>query len=166
MDNLSFPSIRLYALLSHFIMTCSLLWTRFDSIQVTLHSGYTKSDYKEKEDIYVGLVAFGLALLSAQLFMFATSYYQVNIEATLHLVLDVTACFFIAWIVMDGLDWRTYIYILCFCVILPTFGDALRFSLFIQKNFWVGWKSSTSIYATAKRFYENATAWLSRQLSN
>jgi hypothetical protein len=44
------------------------------------------------------------------------SPHHVTLFGTMKLFLDVVASFFIAWIILDGLEWLTYVYIFVFCV--------------------------------------------------
>lgn len=41
---------------------------------------------------------------------------QLSLFGAVKLFLDIVASFFIAWIILDGLEWLTYVYIFVFCV--------------------------------------------------
>ncbi len=115
-DQLSFPTLRLIVMYCHFIATTSLLWTKYDSLQVTLPSDATISDYNTIEESYSGLVAFGLFLIISELVIFSFNYNELTFNSAMHLLLDIIGTFFVLWIMLDGLDWKTYIYVLVFCL--------------------------------------------------
>lgn len=115
-DNLAFSSLRLIALLSHFVLTYFLLWTKYDSLLVTLSSSATINDYNQINDIHTGLISLGISALGIEIIFFASNPQYVSLFSAIKLFLDFVACFFIAWMVLDGLSWITYIYILVFCV--------------------------------------------------
>lgn len=115
-DQLSFPSIRLVAIYCNFIITSALLWTKYDSLSVSLKSGYTAKDFDEVDETYTGIVGFGLFLIVIELFIFSLNSNEKTFGSAMHLLLDIISGFFNLWIIMDGLDWRTYIFILVFCL--------------------------------------------------
>lgn len=115
-DQLSFSSIRLIAIYCNFVITSALLWTKYDSLSISLKSGYTIKDFSEIDEIYTGIVGFGLFLIVIELLIFSSSFNGKSFGSAMHLLLDIVSGFFNLWIMMDGLDWRTYIYILVFCL--------------------------------------------------
>lgn len=115
-DSLSFSSIRFLSLLSHLILTFFLLWSKYDPLMVTLKSGYTAQDYTNIEDRFTGLIGFGIASLIFEVIMILLVPYHISFFNAIKLLLDIIGSFFICWIVLDGLSWKTYIYILVFCV--------------------------------------------------
>lgn len=116
LDSAGFSSLRCFALITHFTLTPVLIWTRFDSVTVSLKPKYTRGDYGEAEEAYLGLLGFGVTMLVLRLLFFSFSYHHVTIGTVMQLFMDVLGAFFVAWIAVDGLDWRNYIYILVFCV--------------------------------------------------
>ena len=114
--NLSFSSLRLIALISHFILTTALLWTKFDCIMVGLKPGFTLTQYQQVESQFNGLISFGIVSLIFEIIMIMLAPHQISLFDAIKLFLDVLATFIIAWIVLDGLHWKTYIFILVFCV--------------------------------------------------
>lgn len=115
-DNIPFPSLQLIALMSHFLLTTGLVWTRYDSLQITLKASANRSDYSTIDRSYTGLIAMGIIALIFEMIMTTASTKRVSLFGAIKLFLDVVACFFISWIILDGLEWRTYIYIFVFCV--------------------------------------------------
>ncbi|KAJ1405509.1 hypothetical protein B484DRAFT_214744 [Ochromonadaceae sp. CCMP2298] len=145
-QSFSVSSLRLLALTVHFLLTTFLFWTRFDSLQVTLKPRATYHDYNVIDSHYQGIISFGLALLTFEIAFETATAGNVSFFLLMKLVLDLVACFFVAWIALDGLDWKTYIYILVFCVVVPTFGDAIKFALFLNKNIWTDWRKPGPVF--------------------
>jgi hypothetical protein len=137
LDLLSFNSLRAYALISHFFLTTILVWMEYKSITITLDANFSRHDYHVVRQQYTGLISTGLCVLIVQFYLIASSTNELSIGTTLNLLLDVIACFLIVWIIIDGLDWRTYIYVLVFCVILPALWNVLSIVRFRMKNVWV-----------------------------
>lgn len=115
-DNLSFGSLRLLALITHFVVTTGLLWTRNDSLQVTLKASASRNEFKEINSAYVGIISFALISLILEMIMLLLAPKRVSLFSAIKLFLDVIGSFFIAWIILDGLEWLTYVYIFVFCV--------------------------------------------------
>jgi hypothetical protein len=115
-DSISFPSLRLLALITHFVFTTGLVWTRYDSLQVTLRASASKSDYDKIESSYLGLISFGLILLLVEMLMDVAAPRNVSLFGAIKLFLNIVGSFFVAWIILDGLEWLTYVYIFVFCV--------------------------------------------------
>jgi len=115
-DNIPFASLQLLALMSHFILTTGLVWTRYDCLQVTLKASANRSDYDTINRSYTGLISVGIIALLFEMVMTTASTKRVSLFGAIKLFMDLVACFFISWIILDGLDWRTYIYIFVFCV--------------------------------------------------
>lgn len=115
-DNIPFASLQLLALMSHFILTTGLVWTRYDCLQVTLKASANRSDYDTINRSYTGLISVGIIALVFEMIMTTASTKRVSLFGAIKLFMDLVACFFISWIILDGLDWRTYIYIFVFCV--------------------------------------------------
>ncbi|RYH24368.1 hypothetical protein EON65_16730 [archaeon] len=113
---LPFGSYRTISLCCHFILTTFLVWTRYPSIQISLRSDHSSVDYRKTEDSYLALIAWGIILLIMEFLMLPITYDKLYFRNVINFGLDWAACFFIAWIVLDGLSWRTYIYIFVFCV--------------------------------------------------
>jgi hypothetical protein len=83
---------------------------------VTLKATATRADYNEIEGSYLSLISFGLISLALEMLMTMIAPHHITLFGTLKLFLDVVATFFIAWIILDGLEWLTYVYIFVFCV--------------------------------------------------
>lgn len=114
---------------------------------------------------YVGLISFGLIGLMFETIVLGISHEQINIGTVLHLAADCAACFWISWIILDGFDWQTYIYIFTFCVIAPVIYDALVLGQYFIKNQWLAWHKPESWldvwrYRLQKKYYE----WFSRRI--
>ena len=115
-DILSFNSLRITSLIIHFIATTFLLWTPYDSIGVTLSPNYSSSAYRSRRITYFGIIALGLLLMIFEFLFMVLNGFEISLLAVLHLGADLAGIFFVIWIFLDGLEWQTYIYILCFCV--------------------------------------------------
>ena len=126
MTNLQlFSSFRVFALFSHFILTTALLWTKFDPIQVTLIDPTDNATYSSYNNSYTTLISFGLIGLFVEFIILGINRYNITLFSVIHLLLDCIACVFISWIILDGLDWREYGWILSICVLLPAIGDTI-----------------------------------------
>jgi hypothetical protein len=81
-----------------------------------MSSKATINDFNKDDETYRGLVAFGLFLIILELLIFSLNWNEKTFSSAMHLLLGIIGCFFNLWIALDGLDWRTYIYILVFCL--------------------------------------------------
>ena len=108
--------MRIFALFSHFLLTTGLIWTRVASIQVGMTS-YKEEDYYRTSNIsYTGMIGTALACLIAEMVFLGFDNNKVVLSSMIHLFLDIVACFFNAWMILDGLVWYTYSYVFVFCV--------------------------------------------------
>lgn len=115
-DILSFNSVRILALITHFVVTTILLWTPYDSISVTLPPNYSLDNYRSAIASYFAIISLGLVLIIFEFLFMVLNGFEISLLAAMHLGADLTGIFFVIWIFLDGLEWHTYIYILCFCV--------------------------------------------------
>ena len=106
---------RWYALLLHFILTTMLLWTKIDSIQVSIYY-LNNTSYNTYNYQYEGMIASALVMLILRAFFLILEGNQLTLAGSLMLATDILACFFVAWIILDGLIWTTYGYVFVFCV--------------------------------------------------
>lgn len=134
-----------------------LYWTRFDSIQVAMVDYKSDHEYLIANRQYRNLIIFGLIFLIIEFLSYGFTYETINILCMMHLFLDIVGCFTISWIILDGLDWRTYIYIFVFCVIVPCFFDILLFVQYLISNRWSLTNDKKSV---AMRLYYN---WCTRR---
>jgi len=133
-------AMRVMALFSHFLLTTGLYWTKFDSIQVAMENYKSDSEFLIANQQYVGMISFSLISLLFQVVVLGLAPDHISLMTMLHLAADCSACFWISWIILDGLDWHTYIYIFVFCVMLPTTWDMCAWAAFIFKKQSLGWK--------------------------
>jgi len=145
---LKFPEIRMFALMSHFILTIALLWTKFDPIQVSMNDPRDTDLYVQYERSYSTLISFGLVGLFFQFVFIISSRNRITALAALHVFLDFIACFFISWVILDGLDWREYGWILTFCVLLPVLLDFIISIQYFFKRLLVRNKRDSPSFAT------------------
>lgn len=68
-----------------------------------------------------------------------------NLLSTLNILLDAIATLFVLWIILDGLDWRTYIPVYIFCIFLPAGCNLFSNISFRMKHIWVRRVSNTSV---------------------
>ena len=115
--DLNVPLLRVLGLFSHFILTTFLIWTKIDSIEVTLGFGSNTNElYRKYNANYQTMISFGLILNIFRIVMLSIDPGKVSIVSFFNLFCDGIACLFISWIVLDGLPWHQYTYILVFCV--------------------------------------------------
>lgn len=145
-DALSFNSLRAFALIFHLFFTIVLLTNKYDCISVTLDADFSRHQYTSTRRRFEGLLATGLILLALQFVLIGTSTNERTFAGTLNLLLDAIAAFFLIWMILDGLSWHTYIYILTFCVIVPTMWNLFTRIRFAVKNVWVKRLRETSLF--------------------
>ena len=109
-------SIRIYAILSHFLLTTVLIWTRIDSIQVTMSTSDSDNVYRIYNENYTTMLAFALVLLVARFSLLFFNIMDITVISIFNIILDGIACLFNAWNALDGLAWYNYSYIFVFCV--------------------------------------------------
>jgi len=115
-------------------------------------SDYTSDhEFKIMNQQYLGLIGFGLIALVFQMLFLSFAPDQITLATMLHLGADCAACFWISWIVLDGLDWRTYVYIFVFCVVLPVLMDLAALTINILRKPNVSWRKSEG--ALVKTYY-------------
>jgi len=117
-DMINHQVLRIYAWLGHFILTVMLLWTKIDSIQSDMFY-YDSARYKDNHDTYEGMIISAVVMLMVRSIFLAFECNRVTLFGTLILGLDLLACFFLVWIIVDGLIWTQYSYIFGFCVVIP-----------------------------------------------
>ena len=113
-----FQSLRVFAFLAHLVSTSFLVWTRQDSVSVTV-APLDSAAYSSADAQYLAVIGAGLALLVLRLLLMPGVFTVLSLGSGLELILDSLAAFFVAWIVLDGLAWKTYLFIFGFCVVLP-----------------------------------------------
>ena len=171
----SISNMRLLAMISHFVLTTGkllllsiylhkliiiiiitmligLYWTKIDSIQVGMIDYTDRHEYYLANTQYSSLIIFGLIFIIVEFISYGITYENIDILCMMHLFLDIVGCFTVSWIILDGLDWRTYIYIFVFCVMVPCFLDILQFVSYIASNRWISTNDKRSI---AMRLYYN-----------
>ena len=92
---LDFRSLRVYAVILHFLATFSLVWTSMDSITVAYDSE------KEREDQmmnYQYAIAFSMACLVLARHCALHSINRVTMSSVLHLLMDFAGTIFVLWI--------------------------------------------------------------------
>jgi hypothetical protein len=156
-DLLSHHVLRLYALLGHFVLTVMLLWTKIDSIQTDIFYD-DSARYKDYYDIYEGMIVSGIIMLMARGLFLALEGNRVTLWGALILGLDLLACFFLAWINLDGLVWNQYGYIYGFCVLLPLLYEIVYWLNQYGKKAFMQSTSPVSILKRIWFFFEQHTA--------
>eukprot|EP01036_Dinobryon_divergens_P022691 gene22691-30973_t len=61
----------------------------------------------------------------------------VSLKTVINLCADCIGTFFVIWTIIDGLDWRTYIYVVVFCGFVPLFLDFMGLLIFRLRKVWV-----------------------------
>lgn len=113
---ISFQSLRVFTFIIHFFLTTVLLWTPFDSISTNLLPMYSQHDYVLSRERFTGVIAFGLTLLCIRGIVILSDLQILSLRTLISLIADSLSSFVITWIIIDGLDWKTYIFIVVFCV--------------------------------------------------
>jgi hypothetical protein len=113
---IAFSTFKVFSWISHFIATTCLYWTRYPSVQIILGPDYSDSLYLAQESSYMSVISLGLIFLIFQGLALPFEQNKLHILSVLGCALDLSAIFFIIWIVLDGLAWTTYSYIFCSCV--------------------------------------------------
>lgn len=114
LNHIYLESIRSFSLFAHILLTTVLYWTKFDCIQVTLSPQSSDLAYSRADETLTGLLSVSIIFLLLEV-VFRAAEIHVTLWTLIHLFLDSCACFFITWIVLDGLAWETYIYVFFFC---------------------------------------------------
>ena len=130
--------MRIFSLIVHLITTCMLIWCKLDSVQVSMADVNNDEEYIVANRSYMFLVGFGIPFLLFELgyFMFNNPS-TVTFSSAVHLCLDVAAIFMNSWIVLDGLDWHTYIGVWVCCVGLPFLYDIMCLCLQASNHLWI-----------------------------
>ena len=115
LDVVSYHVLRYYAILMHFILTTFLVWTKIDSLQVSIYYSDNNA-YKENNNVYEGMIISAMVMLTARALFMMMEGNRLTFSSCIMLTLDIMACFFIVWIILDGLIWTSYGYIYGFCV--------------------------------------------------
>ena len=130
-------SLRIIFLLTHLLLTFGLTWTRQPMINVALKYSERNnlSLVNQYDDKFLGLIIFNMVLLFLEiLFLMRNMYNVYNIFFVAHIVLDMLASFFIFWMIMDGWEWTTFIFILVFCTLVPVIYDVGELLLSLIKS--------------------------------
>lgn len=106
-------SLRIYALLAHFLLTFSLLWTSMDSITVSYND---QSDREEQMENYRFAIAFSVVCLGMQGIFLGMALNRVTFGSVILLFLDCMGSFFTLWVALDGLAWSTYAVVATMCM--------------------------------------------------
>ena len=112
---LSFESLRTIAFILHFFVTTILFWTPIDSIAVSLQLQHTNHDYELTRQRFIGVIILGIILLSIRGVIMNFEIHIVSLKTVINLCVDCIGTYFIIWTIIDGLDWKTYIYVVVFC---------------------------------------------------
>jgi hypothetical protein len=104
-------SVRVFALLFHFVSIAPLYWTRIDSVQRTSDS----EAWKDESEKYVTLISFSLACLFFEAIHLSRDVCVISFTDCVHIILDCIGAFLSLWIAVDGLAWRTYISVATIC---------------------------------------------------
>jgi len=108
--------LRLFTLFSHLLFTTVLFYTKVDSIKVTLNPFVNNdADYHRADVSYTGLIAVAVILLLVEL-GYAAGESRITWATMVHVFLDIIACLFTSWIILDGLPWDLYVPVWVFCV--------------------------------------------------
>lgn len=128
-------SLQVFALFSHLLLTCVLIWTRTDNISTTLPLKYQVNDmiintdnYDQIDSAYLTLISIGIIFIIFRLVVFLRTHLIVNIYSIICLFLDCIGCLFVAWMILDGFNWYYYGFILALCVLFPALKDLLTIS--------------------------------------
>uniref|UniRef100_A0A7S0SWV3 Transmembrane protein 107 n=1 Tax=Chromulina nebulosa TaxID=96789 RepID=A0A7S0SWV3_9STRA len=152
-DELPIPSLRIFGIFSHILLTTGLYWTKIDSIQVTMGLKSNNQTYRSINYRYETLISFGLIFLFIRLLFISIQPYEISITVIFSIIMDSIACLFISWIMLDGLSWYQYEYIFVFCALLPLVIDIISFSKLLFHRRWISWKKPISIRERIYSFF-------------
>lgn len=116
MISFNFHSLRILALFGHFVATTALFWTSDQSVHVTLKPNYSNSKFESTKSGYQTVISLGIILLSLETLLVYLDQGHLRFKDVFSFGCDVSATFFILWMILDGLGWDTYVYIFSFCV--------------------------------------------------
>lgn len=132
-------NMRIFALILHLITTCMLIWTKFDSIQISMVNINDDEEFIRANTSYMTFVGFAIPFLTFELgyFLFNNPA-NVTFASVLHFCLDFFAIFMNSWIVLDGLDWYTaYVPTWLWCVLFPALFDLACLALQASSQLWI-----------------------------
>jgi len=112
---LIFGSLRIILFILHTFMTFLLFWSPYDSVAVSLSSNFSTHDYVVSRKKLISLIAFGFSMLSINFIFLIAEINLLSLRTVFNFTADCIATFFLIWMIIDGLDWRTYIYVVLFC---------------------------------------------------
>ena len=136
--NWKLENLRIFAITIHLIMQGVLIWTKFDSIQVSMVDPADDLEYERYNQHYVTLLSFGIIFILWQLACFLINNpCVVTFGGVIHLVMDVFGIFFAVWIAMDGLAWTSYLLTWIFCIMLPAVYDMVDLLLCYSSQLWI-----------------------------
>lgn len=153
-------NLRLYLLIFHSLFTTFLFWTKQDCIQVTIEP-YENADvlYPQYDYEYTVLVSFGLLFLIFRFVTFCILPQRLSFLNVVTLLLDILACFFLVWIILDGLSWYSYTYIFVFCTVIPLLFDIITYArITASQNVWISWRKTYSLWVRTYYFFYNCYA--------
>jgi hypothetical protein len=135
--DLTIPTMRIFAAFSHLFMLAGAIWTRAGMILVTMGPYPSQSGYDEREEDFLALVGASIVFLLFEMVYLAVTIETITLASCIHLFLDIVATIFIAWMILDSLDWRTMYVIFSFCTFLPALYDALQAVLYLYARQFV-----------------------------
>jgi len=144
--NWKLENLRIFANTIHLIMQGVLIWTKFDSIQVSMLNPADDAEYERYNTHYMTLLSFGIIFILWQLVCFLMNNPRVvTFSSVIHLVMDVLGIFFSVWIALDGLAWTTYLVTWVFCILLPAVYDMTDLLLRFSSRLWIR-RNATSYF--------------------
>lgn len=113
---IQFHSLRAIFLIVHAFATAILIWTPYNSVSVTLRPNYSQHEYIVVRKTFIAVVSLGCVFLIFRLISLLSDIYSKSLRASVQLVGDIFGSFFILWMILDGLSWKTYVFVFMFCV--------------------------------------------------
>jgi hypothetical protein len=98
---------------------------------VSLPPNKADSSRASVDNAYLSLIGAGISLLLLRFALMMAGRMSLSLRSCLALILDVWASFMLIWIMLDGLDWTTYISVFAFCVVMPA---CLELSVLTQQS--------------------------------
>lgn len=151
--NSTIPALRVYFLFLHFVATCALFFVDINLIQIGMVNYKDDNEYATNLNTFHGYVVSSMLFLTFECLLLGLDHNAVSLGAIMHLFLDGCAIFSIGWICLDGLDWRNYIYIFYFCVLIPLFYDMLCLISYFNKRQLIASNKSQPIFTQIYYFF-------------
>ncbi|XP_066925364.1 transmembrane protein 107-like [Clytia hemisphaerica] len=126
-----FVPVRFLALISHFVILVTVLWSVNATVNSCLPTGYSQTDFETfKERLTIGF-SLAIALIAIEMigFLLGISMFVTSI-ALISTLAHVVASILLAMFVLDSWECQSYWYIFGFCSATPAFFELVALMLY------------------------------------